>query len=497
MLVTCQQMREAEERLFASGAVDAETLMEAAGLRCAGRIMTRCASPGRATLFVGKGNNGGDALVIGRELRKAGWQVTANLSAETSAMAELAAKKLAEFNATDDTGGGRRETTIQIDGLLGIGARGPLRGELAELANEMNEKRGELHALTFAVDIPSGIDGDTGECFPGAVVADHTLTLAQVKRGLVADPAVNHVGRLEVVPLEQIEFADSTIDASLLTPRQIRRLLPQRHHDFHKGDAGRVGIIAGSPGMIGAADLVARGALRGGAGLVTVFADAKVCDLLAVRLPPEIMVKAFTDAQQISDFDLDVLAIGPGLGENISATLIDLMINDPRPAVLDADALNALSSDPEYLIDLGESSSQRLLTPHPGEMKRLLADSVDDRSCDRDRRTVAEEFARRLGVTVLLKGARTVIAKQGAVTAYNSTGTPGMASGGMGDVLTGLSAALLAATGDPFRAACIAAWVAGRSAELLIDTGVRSIESLSAADVADFVGAGFDNLRGT
>ncbi len=492
MLVSCQQMRDAEERLFASG-VDAENLMEMAGRNCAERIMRRCPVSGKATLYVGKGNNGGDALVIGRELRKAGWRVRAILGADPSEMTRLAAKKLAEFNATESPADFRRGTSIQIDGLLGIGAKGALRGKLAEMAAQMNALREQVHALTFAVDIPSGIDGDTGQCYAGAVVADHTLTIAQVKNGLVADSAVNHVGRIEVVPLDQIEVEESLTNAWLLTPRELSGFLPLRHHDFHKGDAGRVGILAGSRGMIGAAELAARGALRGGAGLVTVFADEKISDLLAVRLPPEIMVKPFTDTQAISDFDLDVLAIGPGLGKDVAASLVDLMINDPRPAVLDADALNALSSDPKHLTQLTAASAPRLLTPHPGEMKRLLAASA--MTSRDDRRAVAESFAKQHGVTVLLKGARTVISKEGEASAYNSTGTPGMASGGMGDVLTGLCAALVASTGDTFRAACLAAWIAGRSAEHLVDTGVRSIESLSAADVADGLGAGFDELR--
>lgn len=498
MLVNCQQLRDAEQRLFASGAVEAETLMELAGRYCAERIQCRCAVPGKATLYVGKGNNGGDALVIGRELRKAGWRVRAVLSADRSAMTELAARKLVEFDAATETGAARLGPSIQIDGLLGIGAQGALRGKLAEMAAQMNASRDEVHTLTFAVDIPSGVDGDTGECYPGAVVADHTLTIAQVKSGLVADSAVNHVGRIEVVPLDQIEVAESVSEARLLTAQMLGRFLPQRHHDFHKGDAGRIGIVAGSRGMIGAAELVARGALRGGAGLVTVFADPKISDLLAVRLPPEIMVKTYTDTHQVSEFDLDVLAIGPGLGKHLPAALIDLIINDPRPAVVDADALNALSSDPEHLANLATASSPRLLTPHPGEMKRLLAacgmtNSVGGR---RDRRTMSEEFAQQHGVTVLLKGARTVIAKIGEASAYNSTGTPGMASGGMGDVLTGLCAALLASTGDTFRTACLAAWLAGRSAEHLVDRAVRSIESLSALDVADGLGAAFDELRG-
>ncbi len=493
MLVSCQQMRDAEERLFATGTVDAESLMEAAGRQCAERITHRCPVPGKATLYLGKGNNGGDALVIGRELRKVGWRVRAIPSADPSEMSELAAAKFAEFNATGETGEACPGPTIQIDGLLGIGAKGALRGKLAELAAEMNGHRDQCHALTFAVDLPSGIDGDTGECYAGAVVADHTLTIAQVKSGLVADAAVNHIGRIEVVPLEQIEIDRSVSDAWLLTPRQLGNFLPRRSHDFHKGDAGRVGIVAGSKGMIGAAELVARGALRGGAGLVTVFADETISDLLAVRLPPEIMVKSFTDTREIADFKLDVLAIGPGLGKAIPPSLVDLMINDPRPAVLDADALNALAANAEHLTALAAAGHSRLLTPHPGEMKRLLAaGGLEDGG---DRRAAAEGFAGQHGVTVLLKGARTVIAKEGEPSAYNSTGTPGMASGGMGDVLTGLCAALLASTGDTFQAACLAAWVAGRSAEHLVDTGVRSIESLSAADVADGFGVSFDELR--
>lgn len=501
MLVSCQQMREAEERLFARGEVEAETLMEIAGRRCADLIQLRCPAPAWAILFVGKGNNGGDALVVGRELRKAGWRVAAQLAADSpNDMTELAAKKLAEFEATPQGGAANRSFTILVDGLLGIGASGPLRGTIAELAKEMNQQRKQVKALTFAIDIPSGIDGDSGECYAGAVVADHTLTIAQVKAGLVADAAVNHVGRIDVVPLDQIAVEDFCSDAWLMTSESLRGLLPRRRHDFHKGNAGRVGIVAGSPGMLGAADLAARGALRGGAGLVTVFADDKISDLLAERVPPEIMVKRFEKVDEIAAMNLDVLAIGPGLGGVIRLPLIHLMVDDPRPMVLDADALNALAASAKDLAALGSNRAERLLTPHPGEMERLLAADenakASDRSRERSRGQVAEDFATEHGVTVLLKGARTVIAKAGQATAYNSTGNSGMASGGMGDVLTGLCAAMLAVTGDAFDAACLGAWLAGRSADLLVDSATRSIESLSAADVADGLGAAFADLRG-
>lgn len=504
MLVSCRQMREAEQRLFASGAADADTLMEIAGRTCAELIQRRCRTPASAILYVGKGNNGGDALVIGRELRLAGWRTTATYAGEPPEMTELAASKRTEFEATPNGRTGDRGQLILIDGLLGIGASGPLRGSVAELAALMNRQREEQQALTFSIDIPSGVDGDTGECRAGAVIADHTLTIAQVKPGLLADTAVNHVGRIDVVELPQIEIDKAQADtgAWLMTPKTLRGLLPRRQHDHHKGDAGRIGIIAGSPGMIGAAELCARGALRGGAGLVTLFAHPSIYQLLASRLPAEIMVRRLDDDDNAGDAvknaSVDVLAIGPGIGGQPPDWLINLILSDSRPIVLDADALNALAWNPDHLAALVASAAPRLLTPHPGEMKRLLessSSSPGDRT--RDRRSMAEHFATAHGITLLLKGARTVVAEKGRPTAINSTGNPGMASGGMGDVQTGLCAALLAATNDPFDAACLGVWLAGRSADLLVDSGARSVESLSATDVADGLGAAFDDLRRT
>ena len=496
-------MHDAEERLFATGEVDAEPLMEQAALGCARIILQRCPVPGRAILFVGKGNNGGDALVIGRLLRAAGWRVEARLAGEPEEMTQLAAKKLSEFEAQPDgpgvTGGEvSRVRLVLIDGLLGIGARGALRGVLAEMAEEMNSLRGQQHALTFAVDIPSGVDGDSGEVYQGAVIADHTLTIARVKSGLVSDDAINAVGRIDVVPLPQIGVNESVSDTWLMTAESLRGFLPQRPHDFHKGDAGRVAIVAGSPGMIGAAELCARGALRGGAGLVNVFAHPSIYQLLASRAPAEVMVRKLDDeGSSVREANFDVLAIGPGIGAAPPEWMLRMMVEDSRPMVLDADALNALAGNPEHFAALAACTAPRLLTPHPGEMNRLVsAAGVEGKSND-DRRSMAGSFASSFGVTLLLKGARTVIAQTGEPTAINSTGNPGMASGGMGDVLTGLCAALQASTGCPYRAACLGAWFGGRSADLLIDAGARSVESLSAVDVAEGLGAAFDDLRGS
>jgi hydroxyethylthiazole kinase-like uncharacterized protein yjeF len=316
----------------------------------------------------------------------------------------------------------------------------------------------------------------------------------------VADAAVNHIGRLDLVPLDEIVVEQSVSEAWLMVPRSLWEFLPQRRHDFHKGDAGRVGIVAGSPGMIGAAELCARGALRGGAGLVTVFAHPAIYQVLATRLPAEVMVRKMDDSgAAIHDFPLDALAVGPGIGNRPADWLVPLLLEDTRPAVIDADALNALASQPEHLASLSRCAAPRLLTPHPGEMSRMLAASAannDDRSGQQDRRSTAQEFSKRHKVALLLKGSRTLIAHPDEATAINSTGNPGMASGGMGDVLTGLCAAMLAITGDAFRSACLGAWLAGRSADLLIDSGARSVESLTATDVADGLGAAFEDLRG-
>mgnify|MGYP001627906548 CR=1 FL=1 len=498
MIVTCEAVQTAEKRLFDSG-VEAEPLMEDAGWGCANAIRQFCPRPGLAVLFVGKGNNGGDALVVGRHLRRWGWHVQAQLAGEPEDMTELAARKLAEFEAEEEFSGSADALSgpvIAVDGLLGIGARGPLRGEIGEMAAEMNAFREQEHARTFAIDIPSGVDGDTGEPYPGAVVADVTLSISAVKSGLIADQSLDHVGRLVQIAMTEITEAikeDETEDAFVVDASWIAERLPRRDFSWHKGTAGRVTIVAGSRGLTGAARLASLGALHGGAGLVTVFAHESIYEIVAASAPPEVMVKPTETLEELSGFDADIIAAGPGLGANPenAETLLRLMREETRPMLLDADALNLLSREPGGLESF-QPQGPRLLTPHPGELARLLGGELP---AEKSRAALALETVEECPITLLFKGSRSITAERGQPLALNPTGHPGMATGGIGDVLTGLCAALIAQGLSPFDAAAAGSWLIGRAAEILLISGQASPESLSAGQIAENLGAAFDSVR--
>jgi NAD(P)H-hydrate epimerase len=245
-------------------------------------------------------------------------------------------------------------------------------------------------------------------------------------------------------------------------------------------------VVAGTKGFTGAAIMCSLGALRGGAGLVELFVPEEIYPIVAAAAPPEAMVKPITSDSSLNEQPVDVWAIGPGLGKTRAAELLELIQDAKQPMVLDADALNALADDPKIL---GHCAGPRLLTPHPGEMKRLFP------GMDGSRAEVVSSFCAEYPVTLLLKGSRTIVGERGRPHSYNSTGNPGMATGGMGDVLTGVCAALLARKLSPYDAGRLGAWLCGRAAEIAIFEGNASEESLLPQDVIACLGAAFRDLR--
>lgn len=497
MVVTCRQMRDAETAAFKRG-ITAAQLMDEAGAGIAEIIAQFFPQPGHAILYLGKGNNAGDALVAARHLADLGWAIHARLTGNVSEFKELPVahwKALGDRVRVLDSGEAvmkLRGTVLLLDGLVGIGTEGPLRGSLAVAAEEMNRLRLARHATTVALDIPSGLNPQTGEPGDACVRADVTITIAHVKEVLLADAATDHVGRLAVVSLCELVDVRGDESISVITAEELLPMLPRRPFDFHKGDAGRVGIIAGSRGYLGAAVLAATGALRGGAGLVTLFVREEIYPLIVGLTPPEIMVRPVMDFREVLQEKLDALAIGPGLGAAHEAEVLDVIRQAEVPAVIDADALNILA---EHRLDsFLQTSAPRLLTPHPGEMARLIAHDPGWQKLNRAglARAFVEKYS---GTTLLLKGARTIVAAHGRPVCCNTTGHPGMASGGMGDVLTGLCGALAAQGVGLPEAACLGAWLSGRAAEIAVRDGTGSQESLSAGDVAAWLGAAFTDLR--
>jgi len=480
MILSRRQMIEAEQSAFAGGS-DPATLMESAGKQMADFVIQNHPFPGRCIAYTGKGHNGGDVLVAARHLAAAGWGVGTVLP--ESSLAPLTASRLEMLG--EPCRGGNDFPLVILDGLLGIGAVGNPREPVASAVREINRLRQTRSAWVVAADVPSGLDADSGIPGDPCVYADATVAMGFVKLGLVADSAVNAVGRLALAVLKEIPAPEIANSPFVLTPDILRLLAPSREFDTHKGMAGRVAVLAGSPGYTGAARLCSQAAVLGGAGLVTLCVKPDVYPLMAPAAIPEVMVRPVGSYDEILSERWDSIAIGPGLSPAHPGEVLEVLRRAPCPCVVDADALNIVARDPSVL---EHCAGPRLLTPHPGEMERLSP-------CNgRSRLDWMTDFMKRHPVTLLLKGARTVIGQDGYPPAYNTTGHPGMASGGMGDVLTGVCAALIAQGKSLRDAAMLGAWVCGRSAEIAISRGA-SQESLHATDVSIHLGAAFRSLR--
>jgi NAD(P)H-hydrate epimerase len=490
MLLTCSQMRALEESAFADG-VTAEALMEEAGLRIAQAVRQFFPTPGRCVVFLGKGHNAGDGLVAARHLHAAGWGIQLMPAFPHEQWAELTRIQGDRLQKAAAEGGSPEWPLVALDCLLGIGAGGALRDPILRACRKINQLRSEQGAHVFAIDLPTGVNGDTGVADPGAVVADTTLTIGFAKTGLVADLAVNHVGRLAVLPLHELTLRSARLDvpgvATVATGSALRSLLPPRAFDTHKGQCGRVGVIAGSMGYTGAACLCAEGAVRGGAGLVTLYVTEDIYPIVAARVAPEVMVRPVKTHAEVLYEKLDSVAIGPGLGKAHAQTILQIIEELRQPAVLDADALNLLATD---ISVLDRTAGPRLLTPHPGEMARL-----DPESAALPRAQVVERFTERWPHVLLLKGARTIVGQRGEPLSCNTTGNPGMATGGIGDVLTGLLAALAAQGRSLFDAARLGAWLSGRAAEIRIFSGADSIETFRPSALLESLAEAFNDLR--
>jgi NAD(P)H-hydrate epimerase len=489
-ILSSAQMRETEEAAFARG-VDVEALMDNAGAGVARALRKFFPEPGTCIVFAGKGHNGGDALVAAGQLQRAGWKVDIRLPFAEHECSELTQKKL---KALRDRENGRARppgappspATIVLDGLLGLGATHLLREPIRAAAREINQLRAQ-RTFVFAVDLPTGLNADSGEVDPDDCVrADFTVTIGFAKHGLVIDDAINLVGRIEVVPLPDLVAEITAPKAIAATPEVLCSLLPRRKFSAYKNQFGRIGVVAGSKGFVGAALMTSEGALRAGAGLVEVFVPENIYPIVAAAAPIEAMVKPVRSYRDLLKEKIDIWALGPGLGKSHAAEILDLIHKAEQAMVVDADGLNILAGNIDIL---KQCKGPRLLTPHPGEMARLFEVGKMSRA------GLARNFCDKYPVTLLLKGSRTVVCERDQPLSYNTTGNPGMASGGMGDVLTGVCAGLIGQKLSIFDAARLGAWVCGRAAEMSIFSGAASEESLLATDVLAHLGPAFNELR--
>jgi len=460
--------------------------------------------PELVAVLCGKGNNGGDGLVIARHLHNLGRVVRVYLFADP---AELDGSVVANHRMAMTTGveivgvadGDAWDAVADdlpafdcvVDALFGTGIKGALRGHFGDVVDDINASG----AAIVAVDLPSGLSADSGDVVGPAVDADLTVTFEAPKLCHAFPPACELCGELGIVdigiPRHRLEAVDGALD--LLTPADVAGILDPRQTDTHKGSYGRVVIVAGSPGMAGAAALAARAALRGGAGLVTVAAPDSVFSIIAAQVVEALVQPlasnahgGFAAAAQAGLMELaataDVLAVGPGIGTSPeTAELIRALVTASSvPVVLDADGLNAFVGDFEELQKVGPPC---IITPHPGEAARLLG--ITTAEVQNDRVGAARDLAARSGAIAILKGYRSLIASANGAIAVNPTGNPGMATGGSGDVLTGLIAAFVGQGVEPVTAARAGAFYHGeagdRAAELMGEV------SLIASDIIDML----------
>lgn len=509
-LVTAAEMRAIDEEAQRRYGLPEAVLMENAGLRVVEAIGERFGPPTclNAVVICGKGNNGGDGFVAARHLMNAGARVRVWLAGDPAAMAGAARLNYSVFKrfggnielipvalqADDETKRRRRRTAraaddwpvrlandlaradVIVDALLGTGVRGAVAGAMAEVIAAVNESGRPV----VAVDIPSGVDADTGAVCGAAVKADLTVTFGAPKPGLLLHPGAALTGELVIgdISLPAALMAPTPGCLELLTAEDVAALLPQRAPTAHKGDAGRLLIIAGSRGLTGAATIAAQAAVRAGAGLVTVLTPAASQPVLAAKLTeamtaagPEteggqLAADAAEDALRLAA-RADAVAIGPGLGvgDGVRALIRRMLSTEGAPLVLDADALNVLAGEPGgAAAALSGARRQVVLTPHPGEMARLVGREVA--AIETNRITIARELAGAGRCCVVLKGAPTVIAGADGTAWLNPTGNPGMASGGMGDALTGAIAALIAQGLAPAEAARAGVFLHGLAGDI-------------------------------
>ncbi len=455
-------------------------LMELAGRAAAELARTLAGDSGKPVLILaGPGNNGGDALVLARHLKQWWFKVSVVCTGSQQYSGDAAAALQAWRKA-----GGELVTEIPvaqdwalvIDGLFGIGLKRNIDGDHAALVEQVNA----LDAPVLALDIPSGLDADTGRVLGCAVQADHTITFIALKPGLLTLDGPDHCGVIHVADLGLSAEIDAAPHGVLIADGVLKHVLPPRPRNSHKGTYGSAGIIGGAHGMVGAVLLAARAALRCGAGRVyagLLASDAPLVDVLQ----PELMLRA-ADAVLRLDH-LSALAIGPGLGDSPDAAeYLDWALEATVPLLLDADALNRIASDAGQKRKLKQRVKPAILTPHPAEAARLLGCTTDE--VQQDRVTATLRLAREYNAGVVLKGAGSLCAWPDGHWAINTSGNPGMAAAGMGDVLTGIITALLAQGVDERHALTAGVYLHGAAADQLVKSGCGPI-GLTASEIID------------
>jgi len=514
LVLTASEMARMDRRTIEEIGIPGIVLMENAARGAAAffievvpDLLTR-----RIAVVAGSGNNAGDGFALARIFHGKGASVSvvclrppARLQGDALTNFQIIEKMGVPIHVWDDAADFDaqwqwiRESGAVIDAMLGTGLKSEVQGIYRRVIENLNA----LTVPILAVDLPSGLDASNGKPLGAAVRSSVTATFGFLKIGHLLEPGSEYAGRIEVVDIgiPPALAASEGINRRLLDEESVSAWLEPRSCFAHKGSAGHVAVLSGSLGKTGAATLICGGAARVGAGLVTLFVPESLNAILEVKLTeamtlpiPETVDRspAHGALEEILDFleGKQAFAMGPGISlhPETKALVKDLLRKVRCPMVLDADALTALSDEPDLL---RAASAPLILTPHPGEMARLVHGSV--RLVQDNRVEMASEFSRKYGVILLLKGHRTIIAAPDGRLAINGAGNPAMATGGMGDTLTGMIAGFLGQGIEPFRAACLGAYVHGAAADRRI--GGVSTRGLLASDVLEEIPAAIGRLE--
>jgi NAD(P)H-hydrate epimerase len=513
-ILTAEAMREVERAAIEDLGIPSLVLMENAAIGVVEALGKAFGEAESVAIFCGPGNNGGDGLAVARHLSVRGWEVriflvTGGRQLSADAEVQLGICRKAELPVLEITGEERlgpsleaaAECDLVVDALFGMGLTRPLEGLFAQVVDAINE----LPAPCIAVDLPSGLSASEAQPIGPHVTADLTVTFAAPKVAHIFPPAAGAVGEMVVtdlgIPPRLVnDVEEEGGDLHLLMGEELADLLPEREPGSHKGDYGHALIVAGSPGKAGAAILAARAAVRAGAGLVTVgvpepivqTVDLGSIESMTLGLPAgasgQIADEAVGTVLDAAE-GMSVLALGPGLGQEAEtqAAIRRLVLDCPLPVVIDADGLNAFAG---HAGDLTSRRAETVLTPHPGELGRLLG--VSTAQIQEDRVAAARGAAEETGAIVVLKGHLSLIAS-GTAVFVNPTGNPGMATGGSGDVLTGLIAGLIAQGLDALDATMLAVYVHGLAGDLA--AGRLGEIALAAGDLIELLPAAFAALK--
>ena len=471
-LYTAGQSRRIDRLLIEKTPVAGYELMRRAARACFDCLVERWPGAREVVIYAGRGNNGGDGYVLGQLLLAAGRRVRVVQADGAGRPGGEASRAREEYRAGGGAvveAAGPPDCDLIVDAIFGSGLNKPLSAQAAGLIETINR----CHAPVLAVDIPSGLDADSGRLLPVAVRADTTVSFITRKRGLYTAAGTEYGGEVVFCDL-QTDAATAAVEASahLAAWREVRRWLPARYGDTHKGQFGHVLVVGGNSGMMGAALLAGEAAMRAGAGLVSIATRAAHAPALAAACPV-LMPHGVEEPRALRALigKADVVVAGPGLGRDEWArTLLDTVMEADRPALMDADALRLLAAEPAV-------SGRWVLTPHPGEAAGLLGATAG--AVQADRFKTVQSLQRKYGGVCVLKGAGTLVCSAGG-TVVCEGGHAGMSSAGMGDVLSGVIAALLGQGLAPAAAAVLGVCLHARAGER---AGAAAPRGLMATDL--------------